>query len=195
MKNYWTGDGSREFVDGKSVLMRTRSETRERDIFDVDNAFKGKSELEKKYLQYAFFADTYADQVLTYPMWTAKYRDAMAQFGDEQKAIDIADESIVRSFGSGRALDRIEAQRGSEWQKSTTMFMSWNTMMFNRWLRQSGIAASQYFQGNPGAAAATLVKAATLTFVLPGLYETAVREGMRNSVSGDQDDDTKNKRR
>lgn len=198
MHGYWTGNGTRETVDSKSVMMRNFSHDFERDVFDVSNAAQGQTALggaKKLYLKYAFAADTFADQIMRYPMWLHIYQSEIAQHGDERKAVDHADAAITRTFGSGRSIDRVEAQRGSEWQKSTTMYMSYSTMMFNRWLNAKGVAASQYFMDRPGAAAATLIKAATFTFVLPALYDTFVREAMHNVAGGSSEDPEEKKKR
>ncbi len=196
MKGFWLGDGTREFVDSKSVLMKNFSHEFERDVFDVSNSFEGQSDIKKTYLKYAFAADTFADQIMRYPMWNKIYANRISEHGDDMRAVNEADEAITRSFGSGRSLDQVQAQRGSEFQKATTMYMSWSTMMFNRWLRGAGIATSQYYQGNPGAAGATLIKAATFTFLLPALYDTFVREAMHNVAGGavNEDPDEKKKR-
>lgn len=201
---------SKAFVDENSQLMKNRSQSRERDQFDAATKSvdlpvltealesvispKGEVMLDKlgdTYKHWAFAADAIADQIISYPMWLFKYRSVLGETGDVQKARNMADEMIVHTFGSGREIDRMEVQRGTEWKKATSMFFSFNGMMFNRWLSQSGIAQIEARTGQRGLAAQTFAKALTFTFILPAVYETMAREFFRNSPPGESDDDKK----
>lgn len=180
---------SREFVRSKSVLMSNRAVNRERDLIDMSKEWKGRDSLVK---QFAFLQDTIADQAMSYPVWTAVYKNNLEKFGDA-RARDMADEAIVKTFGSGREMDKVGAQRGGELNRIMSMYYSWHSMMFNRAWLQGKIAGLEYKEGNVGAALATMAKMTAMTWVVPAANEIFWANLFHNAPQG-EDEDQKKKR-
>jgi hypothetical protein len=174
---------TRDFVREKSALMRERQINRERDLIDMSKEWKGEG---SRFKQFAFLQDTIADQAMSYPVWNAVYKAHLAEFGDERAAM-IADESIVKTFGSGRELDRIGAQRGGELSRIASMYYSWHSMMFNRAWLQGKIAGLEYHEGNLGKAMAIIASTTATTWIIPAATHLFWSELFRNSQNDDED--------
>jgi hypothetical protein len=189
MKDYYLDpEQTKGWVDGKSPLMRSRAETRERDLMDLSKSLSGENGGDWR--RHAFIVDTLADQVVAYPMWSEVYKSALADH-PEEKAVQLADDAVARSFGSGTILDQVGAQRGSELKKLTSMYYSWTSMMFNRAWLDGKIAGLEYNEGNRGKAAGIVAKTVFYSWLFPALYENLVREAFRNSQTDDDKARTK----
>ena len=179
---YFDPSATQDLVDGKSALMRTRSETRDRDLNDVYQRAAGQGGEWKKH---AFIVDTAADRIMTYPLWQEVYKSHLDK--GEEKAVALADDAIIRTFGSGTILEQAGMQRGSELQKMMSMYGSYTNMMLNRTWLDGKLAGLEYKEGNAGKAAAIAGRAMLYTVILPAIYENLVREVFRNSQNDDED--------
>jgi hypothetical protein len=185
MKDFYLDPAAtKDWVDGKSTMMKFSAETRERDLYDISKSVSGEGGAWRKH---AFIVDTLADRIVKYPMWSEVYKANLGEKG-EQEAVRLADDAVIRSFGSGTVLDQVGAQRGSELKKLTSMYYSWTSMMFNRAWSDGKIAGLEYKEGNRGAAAATVAKAVFYSWLFPAIYENVVRETFRNSQNPNGDD-------
>lgn len=175
---------TREFVQQNSPLMRDRAINRESDFVQMQKQWKGKDSAVKRF---AFLQDTLADQALSYPVWKATYDSALSKYGHDQ-AKNLADESIVKTFGSGRELDRVGAQRGGELNRMMSMYYSWHSMMFNRAWLQGKIAGLEYNEGNYGKALAIVASTAATTWLIPAAVNSLWSEVLRNNQGGSDED-------
>lgn len=175
---------TREFVQQNSPLMRDRAINRESDFVQMQKQWKGKDSAVKRF---AFLQDTLADQALSYPVWKATYDSALSKYGHDQ-AKNLADEAIVKTFGSGRELDRVGAQRGGELNRMMSMYYSWHSMMFNRAWLQGKIAGLEYNEGNYGKAAAIIASTAATTWLIPAAVNSLWSEVLRNNQGGSEED-------
>jgi hypothetical protein len=171
---------TKDWVDGKSVMMKHSAETRERDLYDIAKSVSGEG---GAWRRHAFIVDTLADQIVKYPMWSEVYKQHLEK-GDPE-AVRLADDAVIRSFGSGSILEQVGAQRGTELKKLTSMYYSWTSMMFNRAWLDGKIAGLEYNEGNRGAAAAVVAKTVFYSWLFPAIYENVVRETFRNSQNPD----------
>lgn len=181
---------TKQFVDELSPRMKQRATLRDRDISDISKKWSGKDSAVK---QFAFMFQSFADEAISYPVWADVYKKAVSEHGHE-RAVNIADETIVRTFGSGSMLDRVGVQRGSEASKIMSMYYSFSSMMFNRAWLSGKLAGLEYNQGNVGGAIGIAAKAAFFAWGLEGLNEALYKEFIRNPISGQADDDEQAKR-
>jgi hypothetical protein len=172
-----------DFVNGLSMLMRDRLVVRDRDLADLARRWSATDSL---FAHYTFFMDSAADQAISFPLWLNVYRGSLESLG-KQKAIDLANEAVVKTMGSGRILDQANIQRGSESQKLFSWWYSWSGMMFNRAWRAGKFAGLEYDKGNVGTALAITANAALYGWILQSANENLWRELFRNVQNVDED--------
>lgn len=183
MNEYRTGRSEiDEFAHDKSERMRHRATLRDRDIKDLSKNWQGKTSALNLY---GFMFQRLADEAVSIPLWHEVYQHHVAEHG-EKKAVDIADEAVVRTVGSGSALDQVGAQRGGEAKKVFSMFYSWSSMMFNRAWIDGKIAGLEYSQGNVGTAIGIIAKTAAYGWLAQSLNENFWRELVRNKKKDDE---------
>lgn len=178
-----------EFVKSRSERMNQRLTIRDRDIMDMSKAWEDKPMLHGV-TQYAFMVLHLADEAVSLPLWREVYQRNVAEFG-EQKAGDMADETVTRTLGSGSKVDQIGAQRGSGIKKLLTMFYGWESVVFNRAWLDGKMSGLEYKQGNIGGAAATMAKATLFAFLLPAVHRALLGSLLH---SGPESDSDQNKR-
>jgi len=176
------------FVDQNSPRMAKRSSLRDRDLADMAKRWQGEDSLLQ---HFAFYPHNKADQAITYPLWLQVYRGTVAEFG-QQKAVDMADEAVMKLAGSGSPLDLAMIQRGSEGHKIFTWWYSWAGTQFNRMWADGKLAGLEYDKGNIGTALTVLATSAFFGWVLQGANENLWREFFRNAQG--EDDEKKTKR-
>lgn len=178
-----------DFVRSKSELMLHRSTFRERDLADMAKKWQGQG----GWKQYAFWMEYAADKAVSFPLWKEIYQRNVGEFGDK-KASQMADEAVTFRLGSGSPLDRVGAQRGSEFKKFTSMYYTFHSAMFNQAWLDGKIAGLEYRQGNTGKALAIIAHATVYGWVLPAIHENLVRETVRNTGGNDPNEDDRTKR-
>lgn len=127
-----------ELVFEKSVMLRNRSKSFDRDVRDY---FKKSNLEEKSKISDSFFYLTSMfDMGVAIPTWEAAYNLKFKELGfkNEQKAIDYADMVVRTSQSSGGAKDLAAIQRGSELKKMFTMFYSFFSVLYNRFAEVKG---------------------------------------------------------
>ena len=177
------------FVNSKSVRMRSRAQLRDRDISDLARRIRGEK---SAYQEYAFYVQVLADEAVGYPLWAEVYRHNLSVKGDET-AIQMADEAVTRTLGSGSTLDLVGAQRGSERDKIFSMFYSWASMMFNDFWLDSKMAGVQWGKNERTLAMMTMAKWTLFAWGLQALNENIWREFLRNN-GDDEDEEERNRR-
>jgi hypothetical protein len=174
----------------KSARMKRRALLRDRDLMDIAKKWSGK---ESAFQLYAFYLNHMADEAISIPLWNEAYKNAIDKGHPENTAIDIADETITRTVGSGSSIDQVGVQRGSEFQKMTSMYYSYMSMMFNRVWLDGKLAGLAYDKGNTAQAIGIIAKATFFAWGLQALNEVFWRELVRNDPD-DGDDEEKAKR-
>ena len=178
---------TKAFVESKSERMRFRSTQRDRDILEMSKKWSGK---DSNLAQFGFWSQSFADELVSYPLWAEVYRNEVSKVGEE-KAKHVADETVARTLGSGSMLDQVGAQRGPESKKILSMYFSFLSMMFNRAWLSGKMAGLEYNQGNTGKAIAIMAKTAVYGWGLQALNENFWRELFRNAKNTDEDERTK----
>jgi hypothetical protein len=174
---------NKAFVDKRSMLMSQRAVIRDRDLTDLARRWADKDSL---FQHYTFYMDSMSDKAISYPLWLSVYRGAVGEHG-EQTAIDLANESVIKTMGSGRVLDQANIQRGTESQKLFSWWYSWSGMMFNRLWRDGKFAGLEYRKGNVATALTITANAALYGWVLQSANENLWRELFRNAQNVDED--------
>jgi hypothetical protein len=136
--------------------------------------------------RYAFIAEYLADRVVSAPLWQATYTKNVGALGHET-ALNMADEAVTRTMGSGDIIDRSPVQRGTPLMKMTSMYYSFMGTMFNRWRTQAKIAGLALDDGHYWNAAMTLGKATAFQWLMVGASENIWREVFRNNADNDDD--------
>lgn len=167
----------KDFVFDKSERMKQRLTVRDRDIMDMAKAWQG--EAKGIIPHFAFMSLHLADEAVSVPLWAEVYKKNLAELG-ERGAVELADETVTRTLGSGSKVDQINLQRGGGAKKLFTMFYSWESVMFNRAWLDGKMAGLEYRKENVGGAAAILAKTAFFAFALPAVHEAILREAMHN---------------
>lgn len=175
-----------EFVKSRSERMNQRLTVRDRDIMDMSKAWQDKPLLHG-ISHYAFAVLHYADQAVSLPLWKEVYQKNVVELGP-QKAIDMADEAVTRTLGSGSKVDQIGAQRGSGLKKILTMFYGWESVVFNRAWLDGKMSGLEYKKGNIGSAAATMAKATFFAFLLPAVHRALLGELLHSGQQSDSDE-------
>ena len=120
-----------DFVRERSVEMRTRANSLDRDIRDTLRRLgpEGKIDAVKRSF---FYLTAMMDQGVAVPTWLAAYEVGMEQFaGDEAKAIDYADQLVRTTQSSGLQKDLAAIQRGGPTLKMFTAFYSYFSATYN----------------------------------------------------------------
>lgn len=173
---------TKELVHAKSERMRFRATMRDRDINEMAKKWRGQDSVIAKY---GFLVQSIADEAVSIPLWNEVYKRAVSEHG-EQKAINIADETVTRTVGSGSTLDQVAAQRGSETKKIFSMYYSYMSMMFNRCWLDGKLAGLEYDKGNVGGALAIMAKATFFAWAMQSLNENLWKEFFRNNKQDDK---------
>lgn len=169
----------------KSIRMRRRAELRDRDLMDLANKWNNRDSWFKTF---AYFFQSAADEAVSVPLWNAVYKHHLATKG-EKAAIDLADEAVTRTFGSGTRIDQVAVQQGSEWQKITSMFYGFASTMFNRSWLEGKMAGLEYKAGNSFSALAIMARAVFFLWFAQAANEIIQREFFRNIMTERDDDE------
>lgn len=173
----------KDFVFSKSDRMKQRLTIRDRDIMDMSRAWQGTAA--GVIPHYAFMALHFADEAVSIPLWSEVYKKNLASLG-HAGAVNVADETVTRTLGSGSKVDQINLQRGGERMKLMTMFYSWESVMFNRMWLDGKLAGLEYRKENVGAAASILAKATLFGMALPALNKVIADSVISNGLSDDE---------
>jgi site-specific DNA-cytosine methylase len=125
------------FVYERSVEMRTRAKSLDRDIRDTLRQLgpEGKIDAVKRSF---FYLTGMMDMGVAVPTWLAAYEVGMEQFdGDEAKAIDYADQTVRTTQSSGLQKDLAQIQRGDPRMKMFTAFYSFFSASYNMMVDQA----------------------------------------------------------
>lgn len=139
-----------QFVKEKSVFMRDRAESLDRDVREVlkqnPKVVAAGSKVRKGYdwvQEHAFKIIAFTDFIGSAPAWVCAYEAEFRKCVDaglgadvcEQRAIDAGDAVVRKSYGSGRDVDLAEVQKGgrnrSEAVKMLTMYYSFMSTLHN----------------------------------------------------------------
>lgn len=171
------------FVLSKSIFLRNRASTMDRDVRETLKGIKDTGHPAWQFVQRESFTIIAAtDQMLAMPLWLTEYkrtfREGIAKGLNpeavEREAINEGDKAVRRVFGSGEVKDLAPVQKGSEMDKALTMFYSYFNTVFNALARDKNT-------GNR----AQLIRGIMYWLVITGIGDAF----MRSALGGGSDDD------
>lgn len=116
----------KEFVDARSIQMKTRGRFMDRDIRDLVGTKEAQRLIQgdPEKGRMLFYLIRQMDLVGAYPSWMGAYRKSMSIYGDKTKAARYADGVVRRTQPTGAVEDLARVMRGGAFQKMWTMFMT-----------------------------------------------------------------------
>jgi hypothetical protein len=200
-----------DFCLSRSIFLRQRAETMERDAGEVlrnefiggygtaiDTLIRGEKALEK----HAFDALAVTDMLLAAPLWTAEYQRVYQEMTDELKgkmdaeawtriemeAVAAGDKAVRKVFGSGEMKDLAPVQKGGEITKALTMFYSYFNVVFNALYSGYGEGRRQAMGTDSKILIAPLVQKFVYWIVLTGVTEGLMRTAI-DALAGNGGDE------
>jgi hypothetical protein len=167
-------------INDKSDFMKHRAATMNREIAEVRGRMeKGKlAAVEDSY----YWLIQKAQMIADVPTWLGAYEKAMAEFdGDENIAVDLADQAVRDSQGSGEAAAMARIQRkDAVWKLFTTFYSFFNTT-YN--IAAEKVNGTDFHKPREvGRLAVDML----LLMVLPSVLATLMRQAI---IGGDDDDE------
>ena len=102
------------FAYEKSKVMKDRSTTFHRDVYDTMRIMQKKGEIRGKIAEAGFWPIVKMQMMVDVPTWLGAYEKGLDQFqGDEDKAVEFADMALIQSQASGMMKDLSGFERGS----------------------------------------------------------------------------------
>ena len=184
----WLGSGknmedSVAWVYENSEFMRLRNKTMMREMDEVLNQVRGEKLTKLKASYFLFIAK--AQMIADMPTWVGQYYKTMDGGGDHELAVQLANQAVKDSQGSGLGMDRSEIQRGGPLLKIFTNFYSY----FNATFQLLSDSKSQTNFKKPGDVGLFAVDFLMLTIV-PATMAAILREALY-AISGGGDDEEK----
>lgn len=98
----------------ESKIMKQRSTTFHREIYEVQKNLQGKSQFKNQLANVAFYPIVKMQMMVDIPTWLGAYEKGIDQFnGDEEKAVKYADTQVIQAQGSGLMKDLSGFERGT----------------------------------------------------------------------------------
>ena len=199
-----------KFVSQKSVFLRHRAETMDRDAGEIlrktfiggygkviDTAIRGEKALEA----HAFDLLAATDLALAIPLWVSEYERVYQEMGAqhniketnaefwqrvETEAISAGDKAVRKVFGSGEMKDLAPIQKGGELTKSLTMFYSYFNVVFNALYRGYAEGRRRGMENNNIIIVRPVLKKLLLWVVLVGIFDGLEKYAM-DILTGNED--------
>jgi len=142
-----------KFINNKSVMMKNRDFTQEREwkkILAGREAFLGQAKVWQKFKEKSAFPMMLSDKVTVYPLWISAYDDYIGKGKSDPEAIEWADTVIRRTQPMGQPLYLPETFRSPGIAKTYTLFTNQLNQNFNRMYEQvakfgkGGIGAGEF---------------------------------------------------
>ena len=185
---YANGSEFRSFILDKSVFMRERAQTMDRDIGaivkqgGVGSRIPGYDTMQKN--AFKLLAET--DLALALPLWLHEYEKVYQDAAGKQMSAEMAereatvagDAAVRRVFGSGLTLDLAEVQKGGEIMKGLTMYYSYFSVVYQAMAMKIAESNKGRFDKVGFQKIFMPVARGLLMWILiPSVYEALMREG------------------
>lgn len=170
----------------KSKILKDRSTTFNRDIYEVMNRLRNKGEIKAKVAKFAFLGITKMQMLVDIPTWYAAYYKGLKDFkGDNAKAVEFADLTLEKTQGSShkQALSAIERNEGAMARAFTTFYTYFNVKL--------NLLSESYRSRNfkKPSDVAKFASDFLLLFFLDGLMTEFLREGLFSGKDSDDEED------
>lgn len=165
-------------INQMSDFMRTRSMTRMRELAELRNRVKGKSKTKENIDASMYLLMLGAQRLVDLPTWWGAYERAISEGNDQERAVDLADQSVIDAQGSGTTKDLSAIERGGPVQKLFTVFYSFMNTALNLGYAKSMTEKSK----------AKLTVDYALLYVVPVVLVAAMKDAVTPGDSGDWED-------
>lgn len=183
----WIGKGTMQYiaapiastrdVQARSEFMRNRSRTRFRELNEIMGQVQGRT-IHERLAPYAYVLMMRAQMAVDVPTWLGAYEKAVSEGSDDERAVALADQSVIDSQGGGQLKDQAAIERGGPTQKLFTVFYSFMNTALN-----IGVA-----QGMSERAAAKKAADFLLLYSVPAVLGYALSNALVPGDSGDDDE-------
>lgn len=185
-------EGVTAFVRSKAEMMENRAITQNREINEIRNkVMRSKGIVRAKFDQALgaatlgkvdsdnmansfFYMITKMQQIVDVITWLGAYERYMEEFGDDAKAVALANQAVLDSQGGGQVKDLANVQRGSQAQKLWTNFYSYFNVLYN--LSVESVKSTDF--RNPKSIGILAVDYMTL-YIIPASLQMLAFEALR----------------
>ena len=183
----WVGKGIARYVGSplstarevneKSAFMANRSRTRFRELNELRNQVQDESDTMRHIKAGTYFLMMRAQQMVDVPTWIGAYEKAIADGNAENRAIALADQSVIDAQGGGQTKDLSAIERGGPALKVFTVFYSFMNTAFNLGVGQTMTTKSKV----------KLMVDYLLLYSVPAVFGALLKDTL--TPGGDDDDD------
>lgn len=164
-------------VNARSEFMRNRTNTRNREIYEVQTVLGGKSNLALEYERLAYAVMMKVQAVVDYATWNAAFNEAMAKGLTDIQAAKYADQEVINTQGSGMIKDRSAIENMGTFGQVFLSFYSFMGTAYN--------LGAMSLMGETSSAK-RWAQISTVFFVMP-ILEALLRDALK--IDGDDDED------
>lgn len=118
-------------VHDKSEFMRLRSKTMMRELNEIQSQVRGKGKARATMDNLMFAPMTMTQLAIDVPMWYGAHQKALSEGHPEDRAVALADQSVLDAQGGGQVKDLAGIQRGGSLQKLFTTFYGYFNASYN----------------------------------------------------------------
>jgi tRNA G18 (ribose-2'-O)-methylase SpoU len=152
--------------------------TRMRELAELRNRVKGKSKTKENIDASMYLLMLSMQRLVDIPTWWGAYEKAIAEGNDQDRAVDLADQSVIDAQASGTTKDLSAIERGGPVQKLFTVFYSFMNTALNLGYGKTMTEKSK----------AKLSVDYLLLYVVPVIMFAALKDALTPGDSGDWDD-------
>lgn len=180
-----------DFVMEKSGDMRNRMAHYDRDVRENLRTLLGETGLKERAQRCGFYGVAFLDMMSALPTWLGAYRKAISEGSSDADAVYFADKTVRKAHGSAGLVDLAKIQRGTELQKTLTMFYSFFNHIYNRQrdiVRRAGLGAQKVAKGDYAGARRDFAMVLARSFyylAVPALVEAYYTSGAPNEDEGE----------
>jgi hypothetical protein len=168
-------------ISEMSDFMATRFLTRNRELNELRNTVKGAGKIRRGIDAGAYAMMLRAQQLVDVPTWWGAYEKAIAQGNEQQRAVDLADQAVIDSQGSGMVKDQAAIERGNAVMKLFTTFYSFFNTALNMGVQRAMTVESK----------ARLAADMVLLYVVPAVLGAALKDALTPGESDNWEDPEK----
>lgn len=165
-------------INQMSDFMRTRNMTRMRELAELRNRVKNKSKTKENIDASMYLMMMSMQRLVDIPTWWGAYERAIAEGNDQERSVDLADQSVIDAQASGTTKDLSAIERGGPVAKLFTVFYSFMNAALNL-----GYAKTMTEQSK-----AKLSVDYLMLYVIPVIFFAALKDAITPGDSGDWDD-------
>ena len=163
-------------IQALSPYMLNRQKSLDRDLGKaIRQGWGAPEEFGQRYIRdWGFRHIGFMDTLTAYPVWWAAYNQGLGKYqGNQSKAVEYADMQVRNTQGSGLPKDLAAVSRGSEWQRTFTVFYSFFSSTHNLMKEEASIMARD---GYSPRAVMRFSTSMALIWIIPSVLEGMMNE-------------------